>query len=918
MIVAAAAQAGFLAGGGALGELIADYPWEATTLGPIAGWPQSLRTIVTTILHSKVPVVTLWHEDGYMIYNDAYAAFAGVRHPDLLGARVREGWPEVAGFNDQVMRTCLGGGTLAFREQELTLWRAGQPERLFLDLDYSPLFDEGQRVAGVMSVVRDVTTLVQAQRAVLDERERLRELFDQSPSFMSVKRGPEHRFELTNQAYCTLTGRHDLVGRALLDALPELRGQPLLDLLDRAYHSGEVQRATAHPVEVQRGEGATETRYLDLVYQPMRDGAGDITGVFAEGNDVTDRVLAERAARASDLNFLTVTQVMPNHVWTARPDGVVDWANVRALEYSGFWPDKPLEDWITRVHPDDVARASAAWSAALASGEPYQVEFRILRHDGAYLWHLVRALPVCDATGAVLRWIGTNTDIDDRKQAETETARDLARVWALSPVLKIVASQAEGRMLAVNPAWTRVLGYSEAETIGRHVSDFVAPEDMENAQAGLAGLVAGRTAVDHAIWSLAKDGQRRLISWNTVPERGMLYGFGRDVTEQRLVEDALRQSQKMEAVGQLTGGIAHDFNNLLQGITGSLDLLQKRIAQRRYDDVERFIAGATGAANRATALTHRLLAFSRRQPLDPRPVRANPLIESMEELLRRTMGERIELSLALHEALWLTLCDPNQLENAILNLAINARDAMPDGGRLTIETDHAQLDDAFAAWTRDVRPGQYVCICVSDTGAGMDSDTMDRAFEPFFTTKPLGQGTGLGLSMIYGFARQSEGYVKIFSEIGRGTTVKLYLPRYRGEDEADAPAAPLAAAPEAAGETVLVVEDEPVVRGLIVEVLSDLGYAALEAVDGPAGLALLQSKHRIDLLITDIGLPGLNGRQVADAGRLLRPGLKILFMTGYAENASLAAGFLEPGMAMITKPFAMEVLGAKVRKIIEG
>jgi nitrogen-specific signal transduction histidine kinase/CheY-like chemotaxis protein len=396
-----------------------------------------------------------------------------------------------------------------------------------------------------------------------------------------------------------------------------------------------------------------------------------------------------------------------------------------------------------------------------------------------------------------------------------------------------------------------------------------------------------------------------------------LYGFGRDVTDQRAVEEALRQSQKMEAVGQLTGGIAHDFNNLLQGITGSLDLVQKRISQGRLGEVERFISGAMTSANRASALTHRLLAFSRRQPLDPRPVRTNPLVISMEDLLRRTLGERVELELVLAGGLWLTRCDPNQLESAILNLAINARDAMPAGGKLVIETCNTHLDSRYAAQQHDVKPGQYVCVSVTDTGSGMSAEIIDKAFEPFFTTKPIGQGTGLGLSMIYGFAQQSEGNAKIYSEVGRGTTVKLYLPRHRGEiaTEEEQPYLSDAFA-VASGETVLVVEDESVVRGLIVETLCDLGYSAIEAPDGPKGLEILQSRRRIDLLVTDVGLPGLNGRQIADAGRALRPGLKVLFMTGYAENAAMAAGFLEPGMQMITKPFAMEALASKIKDMI--
>ena len=389
--------------------------------------------------------------------------------------------------------------------------------------------------------------------------------------------------------------------------------------------------------------------------------------------------------------------------------------------------------------------------------------------------------------------------------------------------------------------------------------------------------------------------------------------------ERERVEDALRQSQKMEAVGQLTSGIAHDFNNLLQGITGSLDMAQRRIAQGRMGELGHLISGAMASANRAAALTHRLLAFSRRQPLDPKPVGVNPLVAGMEDLLRRTMGEAIKLELALAGGLWPTLCDPNQLESAVLNLVINARDAMPDGGMLTIETRNACLDGDHAAHARGVNPGQYVCVRVTDTGTGMAPEVIGRAFDPFFTTKPIGQGTGLGLSMIYGFARQSEGACRIDSTVGQGTTVELYLPRHHGGAPEDGPVPGLTGAQEAGdGEVVLVVEDEPVVRALVVEVLHDLGYRALEAADGASGLEVLRSRRRIDLLVTDIGLPGLNGRQMADAALEGRPDLEVLFMTGYAENAAVANGFLEPGMAMITKPFAMEVLATRIRAMIEG
>jgi nitrogen-specific signal transduction histidine kinase/ActR/RegA family two-component response regulator len=413
------------------------------------------------------------------------------------------------------------------------------------------------------------------------------------------------------------------------------------------------------------------------------------------------------------------------------------------------------------------------------------------------------------------------------------------------------------------------------------------------------------------------------------PEADLIYGSGRHVTAEKQAaealaqaEEQLRQAQKMEAIGQLTGGIAHDFNNLLAGIIGSLELMQRRIAAGRLDALDRYSSMAITSAQRAAALTQRLLAFARRQPLDPKRVEANRLVASTEDLLRRTLGPSIDLEMVLAGGLWPTLCDPNQLENAILNLAINARDAMPQGGRLTIETANAHLDDAYVqAQGGDVRPGQYIAVSVTDTGIGMEPDVIERAFDPFFTTKPTGQGTGLGLSMLYGFIKQSEGHVRIYSELGRGTTFKLYLPRHRGGvdiDPAEAATDGVAALRAEAGETVLVVDDEAAVRVLVTETLEELGYAAIEAADGSSGLRILQSDVRIDLLVTDVGLPGLNGRQLADAARVGRPGLRVLFMTGYAHNAAVGNGSaLEPGMEIISKPFALDTLAKKIRAMIE-
>ncbi len=399
-----------------------------------------------------------------------------------------------------------------------------------------------------------------------------------------------------------------------------------------------------------------------------------------------------------------------------------------------------------------------------------------------------------------------------------------------------------------------------------------------------------------------------------------------EAEERERIEEALHQSQKMEAIGKLTGGIAHDFNNLLQGISGSLELMGARAAQGRTAEIGRYIEAAMGSARRAATLTHRLLAFSRQQVLDPRPTDLNGLVGGMGELFSRTVGPGIRVVTSLTEAPWLTLCDPNQLESVLLNLVINACDAMPDGGELLIETANTVLRDRRGRakeWPpQDVPPGDYMALSVADTGTGMTPDVLARAFDPFFTTKPMGQGTGLGLSMVYGFVQQSGGHVRLRSEPGHGTTMAIYLPRHLGAAAGVAAidtAVPLLAAAAAANGVVLLVEDEPDVQMVVRDILSDLNYMVLNAESGQAGLDIVASGVRIDLLLTDVGLPGgMNGRQLADAARKRRPGLKVLFITGYAENAAASDGWMKEGMQVMTKPFALNTLAAKVQSILNG
>ena len=984
--------------GGELASLIRAFDWSQTPLGPIERWPQSLKTATGLLLLSAVPMVMLWGPDGTMIYNDAYSVFAARRHPGLLGSKVREGWPEVASFNDNVMRVGLSGGTLAYTDQELILFRHGAPEQVWMNLDYSPVLGEDGEPAGVIAIVIETTERVLANQRLAAEHERLGHLFEQAPSFMTLLQGPEHRIEMANAAYMRLIGNRSIVGKTVAEALPEAAEQGFVTLLDWVYDNGKPFTAHDIPFLVQPVvDGPMDERFVDLLYQPMRDAAGQVTGIFVEGVDVTGRKRAEAARRRSEAyrsalldlsdrirdltdpaeiafaasevlatalgvsragyglidkqnetitierdwnasgikslagvlhfrnygsyiddlkrgetvavddaetdprtagtasalkaisaqafinmplieqgefvallyanheaarvwsaddfalmkevaervrtaterartetalreseeQFRAFAQAVPNQIWAARADGFMYWFNDQVYNYTGTAAGSldGLENWTGVVLPDDLPDAGVAWMRALRDGGVYEAEFRIKRFDGAVRWFLVRAEPIRAHDGTIVRWVGTNTDIDDRKRQASELAQ---------------------------------------------------------LNATLEQQVSART---------------------------------RDLM---VTEEALRQSQKMEAVGQLTGGIAHDFNNLLTGITGSMEMLQARVSQGRIGELDRYITAAQGAARRAASLTHRLLAFSRRQPLDPKPINVNRLVADMEDLIRRTIGPSVTLETVALGGLWNTRVDPGQLENSLLNLCINARDAMPGGGRLTVETANSWLDERGAR-ERNLDPGQYVSLCVSDTGTGMPPDVIARVFEPFYTTKPIGQGTGLGLSMVYGFARQSLGQVRVYSEVGRGTTVCIYLPRYMGdlppESEVDTDSERLAGR----SETVLVIDDEPTVRMLITEVLDELGYVALEAADGPSGLRILDSDAQIDLLVTDVGLPGgMDGRQVADAARLRRPDLKVLFITGFAENAAITHGHLDPGMHVLTKPFAMDALAARMRTIIES
>ena len=931
-------SADFLAGGGEMGALMRAYDWSATPLGWPETWPQSLRTAVRLLLNTNHPMFIWWGPRLIQFYNDGYRQTMGPeRHPSALGQGGRECWAEIWDIiGPQIEQVMCGRGATWHENQLVPVTRHGRLEQVYWTYGFSPI-DKDDGVGGVLVVCRDVT---RDYLSALALREREAELarvqqvgriggleVDLTTGFRN-RRSPEYLLIHGLPPDAAQESHEDWVRRIHPDDR-EAADQKFRDAV-----ASDARDYTAQYRIIRPNDG--EMRWISVRSTIERDANGKAMRLVGAHSDITEQVMVEQALRQSEAEFRTLADAVPHHVWTARPDGELNWFNPRVYEYAGSGPGK-LDGarWSSIVHPDDVQGAVAAWSKAVSSGQAYEVEFRLRRADGAFRWFLARAVPARDAAGAITRWIGTNTEVHDQKliagelaelnatlaQRVEEKTRERDRIWNVSQDLLLVADR-NGVWKTINPAWTRTLGWSEAELLNRTSQWLEHPDDNGVTRGHVGKLGASETTVRFESRFRHRNGSYRWLSWTGVSDHDHIYAVARDVTAEKAAaerlkaaEEALLQSQKMEAVGQLTGGIAHDFNNLLTGIVGSLDLLQTRLNQGRTENVARYIDAAMTSANRAAALTHRLLAFARRQPLIPKSVDANQLVVSLEDLLRRTIGETIDLAIVAPDDLWNTLCDPNQLESALLNLAINARDAMPDGGKLTILTANARIDGVTAD-TPALSPGEYICIDVTDTGTGMSAEVAARAFDPFFTTKPIGQGTGLGLSMIYGFARQSNGHAMIDSKIGQGTSIKLYLPRHHSDVAVEHGTAAATAEHAATGETVLVVEDEPVVRGVILEMLGEQGYRTLEAVDGPAGLRLLRTGARIDLLVTDVGLPGMNGRQLADQAREMRPGLKVLFITGYAESVAIADGFLQPGMEMITKPFDLGNLSRRVRAMV--
>ena len=798
-----------------------------------------------------------------------------------------------------------------------------------------------------------------------------------SPMPMLLLWGPQLT-QIYNDGFALLAGnKHPhAFGQPAHLIWPELKD--FTDPIYSAVMQGQVRTYSEQRFTLQR-EGRESDFWLDLTYSPIRDESARVAGILVTAIETNERrrialELEQRSAASLKAQreteerlqlALAATDAVGTWDWDISEDRFI--ADAHFAQLHGIDPamanQLPISEYLHGVHPQDRALVARSIKHCINHGSEYAEEYRLLQTDGQMRWVFARGRCYKDHHGRPIRFLGAALDLTERKHTEQALRQSQTELQLIINAMPILISYVdrEERFRLNNAAYLDWYGLTPQELYGRTILEVLGEEAYALRAPYITEALSGRPC-SFSISTPHRDGSIRQALMNYLPRHGGdgavngFYIFVIDETERKKTEealrnlnetleervaartrqlaeanerlqnemfereraeDALRHAQKMEAVGQLTGGIAHDFNNMLTGIIGSLDLMQRYIADGRASEIGRFTEAAVSSANRAAALTHRLLAFSRRQSLNRKPLDPNELIHSLADLLSRTKGDHIELKLQLAENIWRVSTDVSQLENALLNLVINARDAMPEGGELQIETANMYLDGSDLTTLEPVKAGDYVMIAVSDNGTGMTPSVLAKAFDPFFTTKPIGQGTGLGLSMIYGFAQQSGGHVSLSSLPGRGTSVRLYLPRLHSTEPEKVLSPVVGEAPAAiAGETVMLVEDDAAVRMLVLDLLKELGYRAHEAEDARGALPVLESDLRVDLLVTDVGLPGMNGRQLAEIARQHRPELKVLFMTGYAEIAAERQGFLEEGMDMVSKPFSIDLLANKIRTMI--
>jgi signal transduction histidine kinase/ActR/RegA family two-component response regulator len=977
---AAADAAAFLRGGGQTGALIGRFDWSRTAVGPLPRWPQSLRTVTAMLLRSPLPIVLLWGPEGIMIYNDAYAVFAGARHPQLLGSEVRQGWAEVAEFNDNVMKVGLAGKTLSYKDQELTLHRHGRPEQVWMDLDYSPVLDDDGRPGGVIAFVVDTSERVRAQAQIQAERTRLARLFDQAPGLMLMLSGAEHVIELANPAFVRLSGGRALLGRPIRDVLQELAEQEFIDILDNAYRTGTAVVANAAKIQL-RHDGQASERILDFVCQPVTGPGGQVSGIFVEGHDVTEQHLAADALRANErrLRFLdalskataastdasvvltTTTRMLGQHLdvsvcayadMDADQDGFTirgEWNAAGSRSIAGHYSlaafgqlavarlraglPLVLDDNRVQLPPEEAAtfqRIGLTATICMPLVKEGRLTALMAVHDkDPHRWtqeELALLTEVTERSWAHIERVRSETQ---RRLDEQRFLRELERkvdertaelAQSQSHIRTVLETSHLFQGLLDLDGRLRYTNATALQGIAARLDDirgwplwttpwFAGTEGApELVEAAVRRAAAGAT--EHMSMTLHLPTGVRAFDLSLRPvldPAGAAVGLvfeAVEMTARIMAEKALRQAQKMEEIGNLTGGIAHDFNNLLTVILGNLELLRARVP----DDprLQRLLDNATAGAERGAALTARMLAFARKQDLQTERLDVKALVEGMTDLLERSLGATVALQLQLPARLPAVETDANQLETALLNLAVNARDAMDGQGRILIAARAAQRRHAADG----LRPGRYVCLAVTDTGIGMDEATLKRAAEPFFTTKGVGKGTGLGLSMVHGLAQQCGGALLIHSTPGLGTTTEIWLPAAATEGaDVAAPAVRAPAVPaEASGPlSILVVDDDRLVLANTAQMLEELGHRVSVASSGPEALSGLE-QGCFDLVVTDYAMPDMTGMQLAKAIRAARPAQPILLLSGYTDLAPGA----HPQLPRLSKPYSRASLAQAV------
>ncbi|HEX2556436.1 MAG TPA: PAS domain S-box protein [Microvirga sp.] len=923
-----------------MGAQIRSRDWSTTPLGPPHTWTPLFRTSLSILLKSKHPMFLAWGPELLYFYNDAYRPLLGPRHPAVLGMPFADASADLGAAIRPLIDQALSGEGTWSEDLPLVTFRNGREEIASFTFSFSPVTDETGAVAGAFCLGTETTARVRAEAALRAREQRLRSVLEQAPGFMAVMHGPDHVFDIANDAYQRLVGSSDLVGKPVREALPEVVGQGIIGLLDQVYGTGEHHTTNAtRVVRDPEPGGVPRERHVTLTYRPLREADGAISGILVQGHDITEQ---KRIADARHRR-----EHVPNAALRAGRSVAVDLdlTNGRstrsdtAYELLGLHMGS-LSDFVDRVHPDDRAEINRALEGArpkaqidglapslhldgralwqIASEGRSEGQVRYHHPDGRTLWIDVRMQLAYDAAGEPTHMFGLLTDMTEHRNARDALARseEWHRLLAEQATDMIVRTSPTGIRQYVSPSVREILGYEPQELIGTEAKDYIHPDDVEAVLAARGDLLSGRSK--NAIFTYRhrnKAGEWVPLESNRCvvrDHRGTpleFICFFRDISERLRLEEELRQSQKMEALGQLTGGIAHDFNNLLTVVIGNAEI----IADDATDpELRKLSTTILETAERGAELVQHLLIFGRRQTLKKVHLKLADVVQGMLPLLQRTLGENIDLVTQFHPCDLSALTDRALLESAIINLAANARDAMPQGGTLTIGT-----GQRVAGPGEGQIPGGHdvVFATVTDTGTGISPDILDRVFEPFFTTKEVGKGSGLGLSMVHGFTSQSGGHVSIESRLGKGTSVSIILPAEVNDAVATEPRAPVPSV--GGGERVLVVEDDPAVLAFLGARLSGLGYEVVSVPNAVEALALLERDKNYQLLLTDVILPkGISGVELTRAARNLMPGLKVLYTSGYSDEIFRQQGTVAEGIPLLRKPYRRKELAEAVRAVL--